>query len=278
MTMHTRLNQAVITKAAALFLAGALSSGSVAAQSTLSDEWKFRAVVYLWGATIKGAATFPGGNTADIDWNFRTLLDHLKMAGMGSLEAQKGPWGAFTDVLYLNLGTTKTTTRDGTINGVPLPVGVTANTGMDLKAWVWTLAGSYRVQSTTESEMDVFAGARMLTIEPTLRWNFNVDVGPFVGPSRVGSSTVKGKDWDGIIGAKGRVGFGANREWFIPYYADIGTGDSDLTWQISAGIGYSYPWGDVIATWRYLDYNFKKSSKIDDLTMNGPLLGVAFHW
>lgn len=44
------------------------------------------------------------------------------------------------------------------------------------------------------------------------------------------------------------------------------------------GIGYSYPWGDVIATWRYLDYKFKKSSKVDDLNMNGPLPGVAFRW
>jgi hypothetical protein len=89
---------------------------------------------------------------------------------------------------------------------------------------------------------------------------------------------VKETNWDAIVGAKGRVAFGANREWFIPYYADIGTGDSDLTWQLSAGLGYSYSWGDVIATWRYLDYNFKSKSKVQDLTMNGPLLGVAFHW
>jgi len=257
---------------------GVLASGSAAAQSTLSDEWRFRAMVYLWGATIKGTATFPGGNTANIDMPFHTLLDHLKMAGMGTLEAQKGPWGAFTDVIYMNLGAANSRTRDGTIDGVPLPVGVTANTGVGLKSWVWTLAGSYRIQSTADSEMDVFAGARMLTLEPTLTWNFNVDVGPFVGPGRAGSRTVKETNWDAIVGAKGRVAFGANREWFIPYYADIGTGDSDLTWQLSAGLGYSYSWGDVIATWRYLDYNFKSKSKVQDLTMNGPLLGVAFHW
>ena len=126
--------------------------------------------------------------------------------------------------------------------------------------------------------MDVFAGARMLTLEPRLTWNFNVDVGPFVGPGRAGSRTVKETNWDAIVGVKGRVGFGANREWFIPYYVDIGTGDSDFTWQGSAGIGYAYPWGEVIATWRYLDYKFKSSSKVDDLTINGPVLGVAFRW
>jgi len=277
MKMRTRVNRTILALAGALFCAGALSSASAAAQS-LSDEWRFRAFVYVWGAQINGAAKFPGGNTANFDMSFGTILDHLKMAGMGTLEAQKGRWGAFTDVVYMNIGGTKTKTRDGTIDGVPLPVGVTSNTGMDLKSWIWTLAGSYRLQSTAESEVDVFAGARMLSIEPRLTWNFSADVGPFVGPSRAGSRTVKGTNWDAIAGVKGRVLFGANREWFIPYYLDIGTGDSDLTWEGSLGLGYSFAWGEVIGTYRYLDYNFKSSSKIEDLNMKGPLLGVAFRW
>jgi len=267
----------ILTAAATLVGASAMVSASAAAQD-LSDEWRFRAVIYMWGAQIKGGATFPGGNTADFDLKFHTILDNLKMAGMGSIEAQKGPWGLFTDVIYMNIGATDTKTRDGTIDGVPLPVGVTANTGVGIKSWVWTLAGSYRVQSSDNVEMDVFAGARLLWLQPLLTYNFNVDVGPFKGPARVGSRSVTGQDWDAIIGVKGRVGLGAGREWFIPYYLDIGTGQSDLTWQGAAGIGYAFSWGEVIATWRYLDYNFKSSSKVNDLTMNGPLLGVAFHW
>ncbi len=77
---------------------------------------------------------------------------------------------------------------------------------------------------------------------------------------------------------KGRLAFGSNREWFIPYYADIGTGDSDLTWQAVAGLGYAFHWGDIIAGWRYLDYQFKSSSKIDNMSLSGPMVGVAFHW
>jgi len=103
-------------------------------------------------------------------------------------------------------------------------------------------------------------------------------VGPFAGPSRIGSRTVTEQNWDAIVGVKGRVGIGASREWFVPYYVDIGTGDSDLTWQGMVGIGYAYPWGEVVATWRYLDYSFKSSAKVDDLKMTGPLLGVAFRW
>jgi hypothetical protein len=277
MKMSNRWNRVVVAAAAALFVAGALSSAGAAAQAP-ADEWRFGAAVYMWGPKITGTATFPGGNTADFSMSFSEILDHLKMAGMGTLEAQRGRWGAFTDVVYMNVGATRTRTRDGTIDGVPLPVGVTANTGVALKSWVWTLAGSYRVQSTAESEMDVLAGARMLTIEPTLTYDFSANVGPFVGSGRAGSRTVKGKDWNAIVGAKGRIGFGANREWFIPYYMDIGTGDSNLTWQASAGVGYAFGWGDVFATYRYLDYDFKSSSSVEDLTIKGPVLGAVFRW
>ena len=275
MKLHSRITHAVIAGATVLIGAG-VSPGAAAQE--LSDQWKFRAFIYMWAPQITGSATFPGGNTASIDMKFHTILDHLKMTGMGSLEAQKGRWGAFTDVVYMNIGGTNTTTRDRTIDGIPLPIGVTSNTGMNLKSWIWTLAGSYRVQAAPDSEVDLFAGARMLTIEPTLTYNFSVDVGPFVGPARAGSRTVKEKDWNAIAGVKGRAMFGANREWFIPYYADIGTGDSDLTWQIFAGIGYSFSWGEAMLTYRYLDYNFNSSSKVNDLTIKGPLLGAAFRW
>ena len=66
--------------------------------------------------------------------------------------------------------------------------------------------------------------------------------------------------------------------WYVPYYVDVGTGDSDLTWQAVAGIGYAFRWGEVFAAWRYLDYDFKSSSNIEKLNFNGPGLGVAFRW
>jgi len=36
--------------------------------------------------------------------------------------------------------------------------------------------------------------------------------------------------------------------------------------------------GDAYATYRYLDYDFKSSSKVQDLTIKGPLVGVAFRF
>ena len=265
--------------AAAVMLSGivAITPATSAAQS-LSDEWRFRAVLYMWMPKITGTATFPVANTVDFSMSFSEILDHLKMTGMGTIEAQKGRWGMFTDVVYLNVGGTRTRTRDHMIDGVPLPVGVTVNTGLDLKSWIWTLAGSYRLQATPESEADFFVGARYLSIEPRLTYDFSADVGPFVGPARTGSRTVKGQDWNAIGGFKGRVRFGDNREWYIPYYIDLGAGESQFTWQFATGIGYAFPWGDAYATYRYLDYDFRSSSKVQDLTIKGPLVGVAFRF
>ena len=282
MKMRNNLTHAVVAGAMVLVGTGVLSPANSAAQSTststLSDDWKFRGIVYFWGANVTTKATFPGGNTASVDLSLSDLLNHLKMTGMGAIEVQKGPWGAFTDVVYMNIGASKTATRDGTIDGVPLPVGATLNTSLGLKALVWTLAGSYRVQSSPDLEMDVLAGARLLSLEPTLNFSFNVDVGPFTGPGRSGSRSVKATDWDAIVGVKGRVGFASSREWFIPYYVDVGTGDTQLTWQASGGVGYRFSWGDAMLTYRYLDYTFKSSSKLEGQTFKGPWLGAAFSW
>ena len=81
-----------------------------------------------------------------------------------------------------------------------------------------------------------------------------------------------------MVGLKGRANFGADGKWFIPYYVDVGTGQSQLTWQVSAGVGYRFGWGSVLATWRYLDYNFKSDSKIESMNFSGPTIGVSFQF
>jgi hypothetical protein len=57
-----------------------------------------------------------------------------------------------------------------------------------------------------------------------------------------------------------------------------GTGDSDLTWQGIAGVGHDFKGGEIIAAWRYLDYDFKSGKSIESLHFSGPGAGVAFRW
>ena len=266
------------TFAAPLALAAAASWPATASAEQAADSWQGDAPIYLWMPEITGAANLRGGNSADIDVKFHTLLDSLKFAGMGTLAVQNGEWGGFTDIIFMNLGASKTTTRDGTIDGVPLPAQINLKTDLGLKAWIWTLAANYRLKAEPDSTLDVFAGTRLLWLQPKLEYTFSADVGPFVGPGRSGSRSVTGQSWDGIVGLKGRTDFGDEHKWFFSYYLDAGAGDSQFTWQGSAGVGYRFHWGDLIASWRYLDYSMKSGKKLDDLTINGPLLGATFHW
>ena len=180
--------------------------------------------------------------------------------------------------MYLDVGGDSTQTRNLTIRGQPLPLGVTANLNSDLKGSVVTFAGEYAAVTDPALSLDILAGARLLAIKETLNWQFSADLPSGTGPSRSGNTEEKADNWDAVIGVKGRLRFGANREWFVPYYADVGTGDSDVTWQAIGGIGYAFKWGQVIAAWRYLDYKFKESSPIEKLNFNGPAIGVGFTW
>lgn len=263
--------------AATILGIGTLLPSTAAAQLSSDDNWQFRATMYGYLPKLSGSTTFPGAGSS-IDVNADKIISNLKFAFMGALEAQKGRWGAFTDVMYLNVGGSKSGTRDLAIGGVQLPIGTTANASLDIKGWVWTLAGNYRVMSAPEASADVFAGARLLDLTENLGWQFSADVGPFVGPGRQGSSQAKLDNWDGIVGVKGRVNLGTGREWFVPYYVDVGTGDSRLTWQGIAGVGYAFSWGEVVAAWRYLDYNFKSGKAIESLNLNGPAVAIAFRW
>jgi hypothetical protein len=209
--------------------------------------------------------------------NASQIIANLKFVAMGTLSAQKDHWGAFTDLVYVNVGASKSGTRDLTVGGVTLPVGITADATLDVKSVVWTLAGSYRVVAEPNTSLDVFAGARLLELEQRLGWQFSADIGGITPPPRNGSSDVKGNKVDAILGVKGRYAFGADRAWFLPYYVDVGGGDSKRTWQGVGGIGYAFHWGEVYAVYRYLDYRFKNAN-IQDVNLGGPAFGVAFHW
>lgn len=255
----------------------AMAPTIVSAQQ-LSDQWQFRASVYGWLPDIGGTTTFPAGTGTSINVDASTIIDSLKFTVMGTFDAQKGRWGAFTDVIYLDVGGSKSQTRDLALGGVSLPAGVTADATLDIKSLVWTLGGSYRLAADPGATLDVLAGARLLAIKQKLDWQFSANIGGIAPPPRTGSSEVKFDNWDAIVGVKGRLAFGANREWYVPYYLDVGAGDSDLTWQGVTGIGYVFRWGELFAVWRYLDYNFKSGAKIEDVNFNGPAIGVALRW
>ena len=244
-----------------------------------AEKWRVAATIYSWLPSIDGKVIFPGDSgSTDLHVPFHDILSHLKMTFMGALDVHNGRWGMFTDALYLDVGGDKSQTNDFTIGNTRIPAGTTADLTVDLKSWVWTLAGEYRVASDPAWSVDLLAGARMLYLKPTIGWSLDGDLGPAFTPGRSGSESISETLWDGIVGVKGRYAFGEDRAWFVPFYLDVGTGQTKFTWQATAGVGYSYRWGDVLAVWRYLDWNARSGSSLADLNMSGPMLGVVLHW
>ncbi|MDH5339971.1 MAG: hypothetical protein OEW22_09365, partial [Rubrivivax sp.] len=92
-----------------------------------SDQWQWRAAIYGWLPAIGGSTSFPtdGGGGPGLDVSAKDVLDALKMTFMGQVEARKGQWGLWTDLVYADFGATKSDTRDFSIGGQPASVSAT---------------------------------------------------------------------------------------------------------------------------------------------------------
>ena len=244
----------------------AMPDSAAAEETAQKDGWQFGAYIYMWMPTIGGKSD--SGDTIEI--NFDDILKDLEFTYMGGVEARNGRWHLTTDVIYLKLE------QDN--NGkVTVPVGpgeadLKVDATVKLQSWVVSPAVGYSFIETEKVRMEVLAGARYLWLKPEL----DLDV---TGPlkSRDKKISDSGDVWDGIVGIRGYVNLDKN--WYVPYYVDIGTGESNLTWQWMAGFGVRVSRVvDVVATWRYMYWRFDDNKVLKKLYINGPGVGVKFRF
>ncbi len=240
--------------------------------------WHFGALIYFYYPDIASKATLPNGAGTDATIDAKDILNNLKFAFLGSFEARKENWGLMSDLIYMDVGQFKSRFHELTIGNIALPVDASASANFDLKSIIWTVAGTYRAIEQEGVALDLVGGARLLDTKVRLDYTLNGNVGPIPAPGRAGTGEAKEHFIDGVVGLKGRLAFGDDGRWFVPYYADVGAGNSKLTWQAMSGLGYGFKWGDLIGAWRYMDYQFKSDSRIDSQSFNGPMVGAAFHW
>jgi hypothetical protein len=265
---------------AVLMIALLVSTGARAQQpASETESWQFGVSIYGWFPDISGETSFtqPGGSN-EFKIGIENILENLEFTLMGMFDARKGRWGILTDVIYMDVENSKTGVREASIGGIQLPVNATANVNLDLESWIWTLTGYYRALNQNGLTLDVVAGARYLDVDQKINWSLAGNVGPFPIPDRAGAVEASLNNWDAIIGVKGRFAFGAKKAWFVPYYLDVGLGDSDLTWQGLTGMGYAFRWCEVVAAWRYLYYDLPSHKAIEDMSFSGPAIGVTFRW
>jgi hypothetical protein len=278
MNRKITLAAAVLAASAIVAPARALTDPTVTEGASGNERWQFGALVYFYYADIGTKTTLPNGAASVVTIDASDVLNNLKFAVLGSFEARRGRWGMFSDLIYMNVGQFKSRFHDLSIGNVGLPADVSASVNFDLKSLVWTVAGSYRAVAQPTVALDLIAGARLLDTKVTLDYTLNGNIGPIAAAERAGNLQAKENYVDGVVGLKGRVSLGTDQRWFVPYYGDVGTGDSDLTWQVLSGLGYAFEWGEILGAWRYVDYRFRSHSPIDSESFNGPLVGVALRW
>ena len=224
-----------------------------------SDQngWKFSGAVYLWAAGVEG--TDAAGD--EIDVSFSDVLEDLDGGLMGLLAAHKGGWTLLADVLYLSIH--QETSSTANLIGIPAKLDV----DVKLKGFVSTFGVAYRVIDDDMTSIDLLVGARYFKLD----LDFDADVG---------ASKVKYSDsedaLDGIIGAQAKIAL--SDRWYLSGYADVGAGDSKLTWQVWPGVGYRFENVDAVAGYRHLKWETDDGDTIDDLSFKGPTLGVKFRF
>lgn len=243
-----------------------------AAEDRFDGNWHLNVTPYLWLPAINGTVNYSQGRGGSISAQVDpgSYLQNLDFAGMLTGEARKGNWSAFTDYIYLHLSGSNPAVKSVSdpAGNVQVPVNLGGSTSVISN--VWTLAGGYTVWHEAPGHLEVFVGTRLLNFDSSVGWNFSTPIGLITPGGKVSQTLTK---WDGIAGLRGQIRFGESK-WFMPYYADIGAGSDNWTWQAILGVGYRFGWGELSLVVRSLSYYFDDDKL--DLRMTGPALGATF--
>ncbi len=222
-----------------------------------ADSWSFEGDIYGWVAGIE--AESPGGGKVKVSTS--DILNNLDMAFMGSIIARKGKLSIFSDLIYLNMGAKEKTT----VNAVGQSTKV--RTKFTIKNWINTTGVGYSLIDNGSTQLSGHAGFRYLKFKEKI----SLDIGQF-GRSKSGDTDF----FDGIVGFRGTTEL--NDRLYLSYYADIGTGQSDMTYQLFAGLNYRFNKWDAVVGYRYMNWDLGNDGFVEDLTVSGPLIGARFRF
>jgi len=227
--------------------------GSAAAAA--DEGWQFKLAVYGWLPNID--VELPSGQKSEITRD--DIVKNLDMAAMARVRAQKDRWSLTTDFIYFDLSHKD---RSPVLPGLDLR-------RLNLEASLVKPSIGYRVYTSGDNSVELYAGARYFWVQPGLKFQQ-------VAPNPPGSFQESASDsrWDGLVGVRGQQALA--RQWYIQYYADVGTGDSDSVVDMLAGIGYRFQRFDLVAAWRYMDYDFGNDWVLKTMAINGPLVGAQW--
>jgi hypothetical protein len=257
------------------------------------DDWSFRAAAYGWLLNVSGNVT-ARGQTADVNASFLQLVQKSDSMGalMGYFEADKGKMGFYTDVVWANLGFSKSMTAYRN----PLPgvtISAAANAALTYSMTIVEAGGVYEVARWPGSEGSFTAVDGLLGFR---YWNNSVDLNLDVtgsanvaplGLERTANFAIARSgslNWvDPVVGVRMRHQFTPSQE--LTVRGDIGGFglQNRFAWQALAV--YSYSWQvssyrlSGVVGYRALAVDATGGSGLSDnganLVLHGPIIGFA---
>jgi hypothetical protein len=246
--------------------------------------WTISVAPYLWLPTINLnlgynlPANLGGRLPTDVSAGVGDVFSHLDFAALFAAEARYDRFSVLTDFMYLKLSATPSNIRSLDFFGLPsMPISRSLETsvGTTTQTVVWTQSVGYTIAQGPWGNFDALVGFRLLNVNATTNYSLALSVvGPRGNGARfggVGGISTSDSIWNGIAGFRGRVQI-QNSGFFLPYYFDIGAGGSNLTWQISGGVGYQQGRWAFSASYRYLSFNQGSNGVVRVTNMRGPVL------
>ena len=250
---------------AAVVLIGGLTAVHTPANAA---DWDWTLVAYVWASDMSMDVSINDRSLIGADIAFSDLLDKTDFATQIHFDGHRGRGGFLLDLTYLDLGASQTTAE-------PLPGGTQINS--DIRTLLYEVGGFYR-PSGGNCCLDFIFGARVIDLDMTL------DIA--LPDSLALTTQVNMSDTlaDGFVGLRYLKPLAEN--WSFIVRGDIGSGDSDLSWNAAAYIVYDVgkqKQNRIVFGYRHLALEFKGTSSLGlrvetDLTMSGLAAGFAFRF
>jgi hypothetical protein len=252
-------------------------------EASAEEGWTFSLTPYLWLPNINGTLKYAippgGGGRPEVETGPNDYLENLSFALMLAGEARKGPWSIFSDLIYLDFDDEASSVKAVNFGGDRIATDLNASTRSSFSGVAWTLGAGHTVVQNPKHRLDLVGGLRYFGLKASSDWQLTAAVNGPQGQvfTRSGSISQKEELWDAIVGLRGRLKLGEGG-WFLPYYLDVGAGSSELTGQALAGVGYTFKWGELLATYRYIYYDLKGDGLLQDVRFAGPAIGATFRF
>ena len=222
----------------------------LALQQASAEDWEFEVVPYLWVAGIDGDLTVEGRDFSS-SADFEDIIDQTKFGASAIFGARRDNWVSFVQLDYLALENDDISTRRSR-----------EDIHLEFDSLLAAATTGYRFPVGQSHSVDLMAGVRYAGMDAT------------VDAKRTGDSNANRDIYDAIVMVRPR--FQISENWQIMPSFSVGTGDSDLSWEVFPEIIYQGSEFTFRFGYRNLNYDSDKGNSEIDISMRGLLLGAGF--